>query len=38
MSNNRAVETRENKPQFTLAAAYLRREHPVLMVQSEGHV
>ena len=34
MSNNTAVERRENKPRFTLAAAYIRREHPVLMVQN----
>ena len=26
---NRAVYTRENKPRLTLAAAYIRREHPV---------
>ena len=25
----RAVYTRENKPRLTLAAAYIRREHPV---------
>ena len=27
--NIRAVYTRENKPRLTLAAAYIRREHPV---------
>ena len=25
----RAVYTRENKPRLTIAAAYIRREHPV---------
>ena len=28
-TNNRAVYTRENKPRLTIAAAYIRREHPV---------
>ena len=28
-SDNRAVYTRENKPRLTMAAAYIRREHPV---------
>ena len=26
---NRAVYTKENKPQLSIAAAYIRREHPV---------
>ena len=33
-THNRAVYTKENKPRLTLAAAYIRREHPVKMVQN----
>ena len=29
LSHIRAVYTRENKPRLTIAAAYIRREHPV---------
>ena len=34
MSNNTAVEMRENNSRFALAAVYIRRKHPVLMVQN----
>ena len=29
MYHNRAVYTRKKKPRLTIAAAYIRREHPV---------
>ena len=35
-SDIRAVYMRENKPRLTLAAAYIRREHPVKMVRNRS--